>query len=36
MLFLEDGFTAGFGKGIELKFQVLVAGRNAGVANSHG
>ncbi len=35
-LLLINKLAAGFGQGIELQGQVLVAGRDAGVANVHG
>nr|GFB72010.1 hypothetical protein [Tanacetum cinerariifolium] len=35
-LFLIDGLAAGLGQGIELQLQILVAGRDAGVADVHG
>jgi transposase len=35
-LLLIDELAAGLGQGIELQFQVLVAGRDAGVADFHG
>lgn len=35
-LLLIDELAARLGQGIELQFQVLVAGRDAGVANVHG
>ncbi|GAB3639283.1 hypothetical protein GCM10027422_48740 [Hymenobacter arcticus] len=34
-LFLVDGFATGLVQGIELEFQILVTGRDAGVADFH-